>query len=357
MSDPSVSRHVWIISEGSPGHVSQTRGLLDALGRLLPVHSTTIETRPRINGLGRLLLRHWMGPRGRPLSKAFLAGRLGCRDLPHERPELVVASGGKAVFAARTLAAMHAVPLAFIGERKPYPAEWFHTVFTPSPLERGTNDVGIEVIPTPVTPALAAAEAAAWTTIPSGRLWSMIIGGGSASHIYQKQDWVDLATAMNSLAERHGIRWLLTTSRRTGVVAEAVLECHLDPDHLAAAVWWAKAPARCLLRFLGACERVFVTQDSVTMVTEAVESAKPVVALSPRETRLHPGGFLERYYERLESSGRIARVPIGKLTGIDPATFDHRPRTRPAADEIAETLVARLGWMPVRGNGIPLPCP
>ena len=57
-------------------------------------------------------------------------------------------------------------------------------------------------------------------------------------------DWEMLAVKMNALAEANDIRWLVSTSRRTGARAEGILRKHLDPDTIARVVWWAEKPER-----------------------------------------------------------------------------------------------------------------
>ena len=338
-----MKRCVWIISEGSPGHISQSEGLVQALARRIELQVSTVETRPRLNGFGRKLVRLWMGAPGRPLPAGFLQKVLGCEAPQDPPPDLIVTSGGKAVFAARTLAARFGAPLVFIGERKPYPSGWFHTVFTPSASETGVNDVAIEMIPTQVTRERVEQAAAAWTERPDGRLWAMVIGGTSVSHRYAASDWDELAAGMNALAHREGIRWLLTTSRRTGAEAEARLRAGLDLSVVAAAVWWAGKPEKKMEAFLGTAERVIVTQDSVTMITEAVASGRPVAVTRPADVRFPRDSFMPDYLANLEAAGRIMRVSMADISAAAAPAECFHLRREPVEAEMVDYLLARLG--------------
>ncbi len=192
-------RILWIISEGSPGHVSQSIGLAAALAEKWPVEIRQFECRPKISGFVRHLIRlFWMGKSGRPLPDWMLDGPLGLERAKagEPPPDLILSSGGRSVFAARTLAVKFGVPFIFLGERKPYPPDWFHTVFTPSSLETAANDLRMDVIPTKITPEIVNQAAADWTDRPTGRLWAMLIGGKSRSHDFQDADWEDLAEGM-----------------------------------------------------------------------------------------------------------------------------------------------------------------
>ena len=338
-----MKRVVWIISEGSPGHLSQSEGLVAALSQQIDLELHMVRTSQRFGGFIRHLVRCWMGHGGNPLSVSFLKHWLRCEP-PGKPPDLIITSGGKAVFAARSLAVKHGAPLVFLGERKPYPAHWFHTVFTPSPFETDATDVPLEMIPNSITPENVTAAADAWKERPNGCLWAMILGGASASHHYTDEDWQLLAGEMNSLAITHGIRWLVSSSRRTGARAEEILRRILVPEHVASAVWWAEKPEKRMAAFLGSAAWIFVTQDSVTMVTEAVASGRPVVVTMPSGTRLKPTGFLLGYFERLEKLQRITRISIDALSDFRPATTDLHPRLVPINSELATTLLTRLDW-------------
>jgi len=147
---------------------------------------------------------------------------------------------------------------------------------------------------------------------------------------------------MNTLARREGIRWLVTTSRRTGAEAEARLRAGLDSAVVAAAVWWAEKPEKKMQAFLGAAECVFVTQDSVTMVTEAVASGRPVVVVRPELTVFPNNSFAIDYFMRLEASRRIARSRIVSITEFEPGKSGIQLRDEEFVFELAGRLLSRL---------------
>lgn len=338
-------RILWIISEGSPGHVSQSIGLAAALAEKWPVEIRQFECRPKISGFVRHLIRlFWMGKSGRQLPDWMLNGPLGLQGAKagEPPPDLILSSGGRSVFAARTLAVKFGVPFIFLGERKPYPPDWFHTVFTPSSLETAANDLRMDVIPTKITPEIVNQAAADWADRPGGRLWAMLIGGKSRSHDFQDADWEDLAKGMTQLANREGIRWLVTTSRRTGKDLESKLRDLLPPEIAADAVWWCHEPEKKLAAYLGAAEVIWVTQDSISMVTEAVATEKPVVVIQPAATSFPTSSFMPGYLANLESLGLISRLPMRAIDGFSKCTQPSRAGFSTAA--LAEITLKRLGW-------------
>jgi mitochondrial fission protein ELM1 len=332
----------WVVSEASPGHDSQSNGLAQALAAIEPMRVIEVKGRVTVRGWQRPLLRAWMGRAGRPLPDHLLQ-RVTNLQIPPDAPPptLVIASGGKSVFCARTLAARHRAPLVYLGEQKRFPDHWFDLIVSPVPDDPRPNVLQTEIIPTTMSPAKAQA-AAAKAVRPPGRLWAMVIGGASRSHRYTDADWTALGRGMNELAKREDIRWLLTTSRRTGAHAEGLLKQTLNPEVLADAIWWSEAPRRELHAFLGMSQMAFVTQDSVTMVSEAVASGRPVVALRPGDTRLPAGSFLTAYFDRLEQIGQVKRVSIEQLRSLQATALTFWPRTRPTLPELAESVRHRL---------------
>ncbi len=343
----STPRHIWILSEGSPGHVSQSLGLTAAIADKVTVSIHQLETRPQFGGLGRTFVRHLrMGKSGRPLPDSFLHTKLALTPDPASlpKPDLIVSSGGKSVFAARTLAVRYGAPFVFLGERKPYPPEWFHTVFTPSALETAACDVRMDIIPTKINAEVVREAAAAWTDKPGGHLWAMLIGGPSRSHHYQTSEWEQLASNMTDLARAHGIRWLVTTSRRTGKEIETLLREKLPPDVVADAVWWCHEPQKKLAAYLGAAERLWVTQDSVSMVTEAASVGKPVVVIRPSNTPFPPTSFMPGYLENLESLGLIQRLPMAGLSSYQETRPAAAARNALTTEALADITLQRIGW-------------
>lgn len=332
---------VWIVSEGSPGHVSQSIGLVEAMKAHVPLKPVQVFGRMTARGWRRPLIRAFMGKKGRALPP-WLLPEVAKVEIPQDAsaPDLVVSCGGKSVVPARTWAYKFGVPYVFIGLRRPYPADWFHSVITHVPEESGEeNAIAVELIPTPVTPALIAAQG----SVEIGT-WCMAIGGSSPSCFFEEQDWSTLAEGMNALARRENIRWLLTTSRRTGVAAERILKKRLNPLALKDAIWWSEEPRRELYQFMARSEVIFVTQDSVTMLTEAVSAGRPVVAVRPDGLRASDDSFKEAYFARLEKQGRIVRLELGQLLLFSLRNVTYDLLVCGPMDVAVDELLRRLHW-------------
>lgn len=272
MVGTSKPLQVWLLSDGAPGHLSQSRGLADAIDRFCPLEVTLVKLKVRqrlLKSLGRKLLP--MGGRLVP----WLRRQVYAMQLPSGQPDLLLSSGGNTLLASALLAREYGVPNLYSGTLKGYPPGCYSRIYTVTPLGLPNNTV----LPLPPVPgALVQPLAAAAADDP----WLLLLGGEGAGYHYTETDWQRLATAVNRLGRERGVRWLLTTSRRTGNAAELLLQRLLDPEVLLEAVYYGQTPRPVVREFLGRCRGVWVSEDSLTMVAEAIYSGRPVRSLRPQ---------------------------------------------------------------------------
>ena len=94
--------------------------------------------------------------------------------------------------------------------------------------------------------------------------------------------------------------------------------------------------------FLGAAERVFVTEDSMTMLTEAIHSQHPVYSLAPRQAA--PDARFSGALHRFTEQGWLCRYRIDALLShperIEQQQF--RLLSESPAVTLGERLASRL---------------
>lgn len=319
---------VWLLSDGAPGHLSQSRGIVDALATRRTVELTTVDLTVRSTlwkRLGRLAL-----PRIRDAA-AWLQRIYGMAP-PAGTPDLIVSSGANTLLANALLARLHHVPNAYSGTLKGYDPAAFDCVFSVVPLGVACN----HVLPLPPVPG----ELARPLPAPADRetLVAVLVGGNGAGYVFEDADWRVLADGLGALARRRGARLLLSTSRRTGPAAEAVLRASIPAALLADAVWWSQAPRRVMRDFLAAAQAIVVTEDSLSMVAESIYSGRPVLSVSPAvaQANANDSAALRGYVER----GLLARSAIPDLAG---AVLAQRNTPLPDVQaEIADALLRLL---------------
>ncbi len=150
-----------------------------------------------------------------------------------------------------------------------------------------TNAIATGIAPTTMSPERCQqASTELRQRLGHGRYWSCFIGGDGCGYQYCENDWRQLAEGMNTLAEAHGIQWLIATSRRTGDDAEDFLQQHVDVIHIGQASYYGLTGAEDIAAILGCSEKVFCSADSLTMLSEAITSGRPTIALQPK--RMQP---------------------------------------------------------------------
>ncbi|ANG61217.1 hypothetical protein A8C75_01245 [Marinobacterium aestuarii] len=292
------SLRVLLLCDGLPGHANQARGLVQWMSARYDIECTEIEVRLRLRALARLLLP-WLlnrGPLGWRLVRYFYA----MPDTDANSMQLIVSAGGNTSFLNVALARIHRIPNVFLGSKRRLHSHDFSAHLTLEPTGERNNLV-MELVPTLTDieqQAVAGVQLRQTLGIDaSERVYALVIGGDGAGFQYDEAAWKQVAALVESLAQRDGCRWLLTTSRRTGAAGERLLRALIDPALLLDSVWWSESPRKVMNAYLGAADAVFVTADSMSMLNECIASAKPTVLLEPCQAQpdARYRGALERF--------------------------------------------------------------
>jgi mitochondrial fission protein ELM1 len=286
---------VWRLTDGKPGHERQTQGLAQALQQRLPVQVFSLPVTRRWAALG-----DWL--RGR-----FPAG-LGLPD-----PALILAAGHATHVAA--LAARRARGGRTVVLMEPsLPRFCFDLCLVP---EHDRPTTGPRVLVTRgVLNSLRPASAR------PGNVGLVLVGGPSKHFEWDQDGLLRQVEAIVRAAPMQS--WTLTTSRRTppGFVAAVrglgLGQLTVEPWEETGPDWMAQALAR--------SAEVWVSQDSVSMVYEALTSGAAVglLAVPARgESRVSRG------VERLLADGLVtsfAQWRAGRKLQPPPAVFDEAAR-------------------------------
>ncbi len=314
---------VWIVSDGNPGHYNQSRAVAEAVRDARGWTVEWVTVRPRYRGFLRPLVYFMVNAFADRLGLGMARRLFAIDALPASRPSMVISSGGTTAVFNVLVASEFGCPNFFLG-RPPLRFDRFSRILLSEEAGDELNAVRLPFLPTPVTPERAEEAGAALRQeigADDAPLWTMLIGGSSRSHRFEEGDWRALAAGMNRLSARYGGCWLITTSRRTGETAETILRRELDPASIADATWWQEHPRPVVPAYLGASDVAFCTQDSLTMLTDAMASARPVFALSPKHVTFgEGGGMFEAYLHRHEAENRIRRLLIVELGHVAPVS-------------------------------------
>jgi hypothetical protein len=311
-----------ILDEGSPGHRAQSLGVVQLLERQgIAVRVQRVTLHNRLPGFCRGPMRRLIALPWPWLNALCLRLSSPLERAPNPLPDLIISSGGKSAFASLVLKRRYRAANLFVGVPEPFPDRWFDLIITPVRRSFHVPSLVSGLIPNTVTPQrVAAAGRAYWHgDPPPPPCWALLIGGNSRSHHYSEADWQGLVAGINRLAAERGIRWLITTSRRTPPEVEQMLSQQLDPAVVAELVCYNRAPKKVVHPFLAAAERVLVTQDSLTMASEALCSGRPVTLLAPERLRVKQGSYFAELVEFFPRLAGVERILASELPRYTPA--------------------------------------
>ena len=271
---------LWVLSDGRPGHESQSKGIVAALKthRDVQVHWIAVTLR---NTLWRSVLRAAARCLPAQMLHRLLPFVYRKTDWPSSAPAIVIGSGGDTLFMVGALSGLHRVPSIFSGTTKRYPRNFLDCVFTV------THDAAKNNVVLPLPPVEAHESVRSYATdravAPTG---CVLIGGDGAGCTFVDSDWQRLGNWMASQSD--SVRWHLSTSRRTGVKQEAQLRKILEANGvvLERAIWWAEKPERVMRELLSDSDFIVCTQDSLSMLAEAMYTGKPVYSFAPEQCHM-----------------------------------------------------------------------
>jgi mitochondrial fission protein ELM1 len=238
-----------------------------------------------------------------------------------ERPDLTVSAMGRGEIAAAFLRKSIGSVALHIGIPGRMPDECFDFLITVAPLNNSRlrrPSVSLDMIPTPVLLNDVRARVGAlidrWKQ-RRPRLWAVLVGGDGAGYSYRPDEWHSLAGGLRRLARANGAGLLLTTSRRTGTAAEGILKEGLQGDEVVSGVWYSEEPANAILDYLAAAEVVFCTEDSRSMISDAVAAGKGVYTLRPEKCAAV--AVSTEFLALHEARRRIKRLRVTDLSDVD----------------------------------------
>jgi mitochondrial fission protein ELM1 len=252
------------------------------------------------------------------------AGRL------KSQPDLLISAGGVGAVVA---AAQRPRPLlVHVQHPRMNPQKFDVVVVARHDALTGPNVLVTRTALHQVTPARLAAAAAIWrrrfADLPRP-LVACLVGGSNGRFRLDGQVAAALAEQLATMMRRDKVGLAITPSRRTDPAAMSRLSETLAP----LGAWiWDGAGDNPYFGLLALADAIVVTVDSVSMVSEAVATAAPVMLaqLPGRSTRIG------RFLAELEAAGRVRRF-AGRCELWPVAPLDDTA-------EIAAELRRRLGY-------------
>lgn len=331
------------LSDDRPGHYHLAEGVIAAAGRLREVACERRLIRRRRPIPGRFL-RAWAG-RPSPSAAAILGLGYGVRAGRLPAADLVVSAGGETL-AANIAAARHLdAANIFCGSLRGLAPERFSLVVTSYERFAETPRHIVALKPSAIDPAALSRPQTVprfSAAQPPGRI-GLLIGGDSGLFKYRDDEWRTLLAFLPALSARWGTRWLVSTSPRTAPwVADALGELARDTGVVEDFIDFRREGPGTLPRLLGRADAVLCTEDSSTMISEAVSARLPVVGVAPEAHAFKPEEADYRRYMMRNDWCRF--LALSELTAetLGQALDEVRPLAENPLDLLAGRLKERL---------------
>ena len=272
-------KHIWIISDGKPGHLNQSLGLAEALALSCnaEIHTIAMPT-------------SWWGKKISHCLKQAKA-------LP--KPLLLIACGHSTHLTLLILSKMHHAPSVVI--MKPsWPSRFFDLCLIPEHDKPKPNRSHIIA-------TRGAMNRVRCQNIEKSR-GLILIGGPSKNHFWQPNP---LTTAIHDIVDSSNLEWDITDSRRT---PDSYLN-ELNHSRLKKYPHQQTNPSW-LPEKLAHASEVWVSEDSVSMIFEAASSGARV-GLLPMLAR-KTNGKINQALDSLVLSRHVTRYENWKIDRILP---------------------------------------
>jgi len=332
-----------LLTDGRPGHYHLAEGVIAAITRVRPVEIRRAVAHRRSWMPGRILavlLRAGLPPR------AVLALGYGLTPKAVGTPDFIVSAGGETLAANAAAACLTGAPNVFCGSLRHLPPQAFAVIVSSYQRHAALPRHVVALKPNGMDPDRLGRRLPASVPDPAEppRLAGLLVGGNSGYFRYEADEWDTLFEFLRRSHAESGMRWIVSTSRRTSdAVADKLgILARTKETPIEELIDFRAAGPGTLPSLFSRVDAILCTEDSSTMLSEAVCARLPVVGVSPRQ---HAFKDEEREYrEFMRASNWCRFVPLGEL---DPQRFAQelagiQPLRENHLDRLAALLRERL---------------
>ena len=301
------------LSEGVMGHDGQVLGVIKTLRDAgYDVLTKTVSVKWKIHflrGLLRLV--------SRKLSKYpnFISTKLilFCYKFTSVKEVDVIISGG-ANLAPLNLAIAKTLKVKNIHLSSP--RDWkisdFSAYITSSKVSKSPSNLVPEIVPNQFDPKKCKELGTRFISekgIQGIKFSLLVLGGNGIGYTYTKREWIEMLNNFSSFCKSKDSNPLFITSKKTPKEIENFIKERYD---VSMSVLFHSERARGKFdHLLYIADDIFVTEDSSTMISEAVSSGKKVASIFPQNIKA-PDKYLQIII-KYESLGFIERCDIQSI--------------------------------------------
>lgn len=304
--------NILVIKDDKPGHYNQSEGLVLILKEIYSnsnIEYIEIEIK---NKISRKILRFFLNkfPKLFKDIKSFRYLKYFYKkfSIPKIKPDLIISTGGNTSNFNAWLALSYNSKNLLNGALRGLKEELFTYVTTVIDLGY-KNQIILDVAPNTITEEKLLEKSTEFSKLHNldmnQKYYSLLIGGDGAGYKYDDNFYDNLINFVEKVSKEKNIKWLITTSRRTPLFVENKLEEKLK-KYCAYLVSYNKKEEKVLLPFFGLSEAIFVTEESSSMISEAISSGKNVFTLGNKYSNADEN--YKKILDKFETNNQIIRV-------------------------------------------------
>ncbi len=323
----SSQRRILILSDGKAGHVKQSQalaGMVRELGFETEIRTAEVRFKTRVSSGALAVIARILGAgAARACLRFFLEART-YDDVVRDVFDVVVSAGSS--LAAVNIAVAHENDAASVTIMKPGLLRYGQVDLVVMPehdrppkkknvvtVVGALNDVSAESMKKDYEMLVARRPQMAVAGHVGNPKIGLLVGGDSRYYVIDKPLAGVLVSEVQHILKETGAFLFVTTSRRTSdPVVKMLHEAFASQGSCKLFVDAAKDnPSGTVGGILYAADILVVSGESISMVSEAVASAKPVIVFEPQ--RLRERNKVRRFLEKMQADGRIYLVKTSEI--------------------------------------------
>lgn len=264
--------------------------------------------------------------------------------LPKRKFDLIISAGGQTAAANMLLSRIYKAPNIFCGSHRNAKPKNFAQVLIPYSHMEGTLNHSVLLKPSPVDPdKMRAPLSLTNDNEPKKLTGAILLGASTSEYSYTFEDWTQILD-ITRMGEATGlVEWVATSSPRTpDQIGDLFAERALSDSALKEFVDFRTTGPGSIGRLVEAADFIIATEDSSSMVIEAICARRPTIAIAPKSKS--PKEVEEKMLDELVGKKWLARLDIDENlnTHITAALSDLQPMEENHLDALAGVVLPLL---------------
>jgi uncharacterized protein len=250
--------------------------------------------------------------------------------MPCPKVDLVVSAGGETQMPNICVSRFLGIPSIFCGSLlRGLEPENFDLIVSSYDRDAGSPRHIVVLKPSSIDPDVLGRPKVVprYGTERRPKLAGLLIGGNAGPFRYRPDEWDRLLAFAAEISKTWGTRWLISTSRRTpDYVGDKIAALAKDESVVVRFIDFRTAGPGTLPELFAKAEIIVCTEDSSTMVSEAVSARLPVVGVAPAALDLPTRSRLIAAFSSATIGAACCRSPGWHLKA-SPARFPRSSRS------------------------------